>query len=476
MRDERRDHDHEPTKISARAFEPERCGGREKSPAQNSDHGNTENSGKAPTPKSGAHRDWLDERGIEHDEHAGDDRESDGDLRFFSEERARDTACAQNDGRPNQRDENRDEADREMPTACVKIKTVEADARFFADQSGDRQRDPIEKKRAIVTMKRAVSKQHARASDLDECHGTSDYRTRRFLLDTMNDIFSALRIHIVAIAVAATITFGFLFRGIYPVELALLCGFDWCIVNLLNRATDVEEDRLNEIVATEWVARNARGIVIGTLIALVFSLILGFVFLPRELAVVRVVFHVIGLGYSFRIVPAFNGMKRFKDLYVLKNSMSAVLFILGCGLYPLLGRSEPLTMTPIGIACVLLYFFIFEHSFEVIYDLRDVVGDKQVGVPTYPVVHGVEISVRIVTWLCVIPILILVISRIFGSISTRELLMIAAPIAQLIFLKKRGAANVTRADCIGITYAGALTLIFYLAGTFAWAKAGLPNF
>ncbi len=325
-------------------------------------------------------------------------------------------------------------------------------------------------------MKRAVGSEHAGASDLDECHGAGDYRTSPFRSRIMNDFFSALRIHIVAIAVAATITFGFLFRGIYPIELALLCGFDWCIVNLLNRATDVEEDRLNEIVATEMVARHARAIVWGTMIALVLSLIAGFAFLPLPLAITRVVFHAIGLGYSFRIVPTTKGMKRFKDLYVLKNSMSAVLFILGCGLYPLLGRTETLTMIPLGIACVLLYFFTFEHSFEVIYDLRDVVGDSKVGVPTYPVVHGVDASAKIVTWLCIVPIAVLTIGRISSLISTRELLMIVAPVAQLIFLRKRGAANVTRADCIGITYAGALTLMFYLAGTAAWAKAGLPHF
>ena len=66
----------------------------------------------------------------------------------------------------------------------------------------------------------------------------------------MKDVASALRLHIVAIAVAATLVFGYLFRGVYPVGLALLCGFDWSIVNLLNRATDVDEDRLNGITAT----------------------------------------------------------------------------------------------------------------------------------------------------------------------------------------------------------------------------------
>jgi 4-hydroxybenzoate polyprenyltransferase len=291
----------------------------------------------------------------------------------------------------------------------------------------------------------------------------------------MNDVFAAFRIHIVSIAVCATVVFGYLFRDVYPWGLALLCGFDWCIVNLLNRATDVDEDRLNNIAATEIVARHARAIVWGCLVALVGSLAAGFVWLPRALAIDRVVFHALGVGYSFRYVPTLRGAKRFKDLYVLKNTMSATMFVLSVIAYPLLGRSEPLRMSVAGIAAMSAFFFLFEHTFEIIYDLRDLYGDRAVGVPTYPVVHGIAISARIVYALCALSIAALVIGRAGRAITTREILMALAPAAQWIFLRRRGPEHVTRADCIGITYAGAGLLAFFLVGTAIWTRAGLPT-
>ena len=290
----------------------------------------------------------------------------------------------------------------------------------------------------------------------------------------MRDVGAALRIHIVSIAVAATVVFGYLLRGVYPWGLALLCGLDWCIVNLLNRATDVDEDRVNQIAATELVARHARAIVALCLVVLVGSLALGAWLLPWPLAVDRVVFHAIGLGYSFRIVPTPRGMKRFKDLYALKNGMSAVLFVLSVIGYPLLGRAEALRMGPAAIGALAAFFFLFEHTFEIVYDLRDLDGDRAVGVPTYPVVHGIARAASIVYALCVVSITTLAVARALGVVTTRELLMAAAPAAQLAFLRWRGPANVTRADCIGVTWAGTLLLVVFLACTAAWERAGLP--
>ena len=290
----------------------------------------------------------------------------------------------------------------------------------------------------------------------------------------MSDLASALRLHIVAIAACATVVFGYLFKGHYPVGLALLCGFDWCVVNILNRATDVDEDRLNGIAATEFVARHARVITWLTLTSLALSIAWGFVALPVSLAAVRVVFHLLGLGYSYRIVPTLRGMRRFKDLYVFKNSMSAFMFVLSVGLFPLLGIAGPLTLSTAGVISVIAFFFLFEHTFEVLYDLRDVEGDSAVGVPTYPVVHGARVSATIIYALCAVSALVLVGARLAGAVLTRELLMIAAPLAQAAFLKMRGPDRVSRADCIGATYAGAGALLFYLAGTALWQRAGLP--
>lgn len=291
----------------------------------------------------------------------------------------------------------------------------------------------------------------------------------------MSELASALRLHIVAIAACATVTFGYVFKGEYPLGLALLCGLDWCIVNLLNRATDVAEDRLNGITATEFVARHARPLVALSLAALAGSLAGGFAALPWKLAAVRVAFHLLGLGYSYRLVPTPRGLRRFKDLYLLKNSVSAFMFVLSVGLFPLLGTPGPLSLAPAGVAAVVGFFFLFEHTFEVLYDLRDVDGDRAVGVPTYPVAHGPAVSAAIVYALCALAPLPLLAARAAGAVTTREVLMVAAPAAQALFLRRRTPEKISRADCIGATYAGAAALLFYLAGTAAWQRAGLPT-
>jgi 4-hydroxybenzoate polyprenyltransferase len=127
-----------------------------------------------------------------------------------------------------------------------------------------------------------------------------------------------------------------------------------------------------------------------------------------------------------------------------------------------------------GIAAVLGFFFLFEHTFEVLYDLRDVDGDRAVGVPTYPVVHGSATSAAIIYALCAASVAVLAIARVAHAVTTRELLMVAAPIAQAAFLSRRGPDGITRSDCIRITYGGAGLLLFFLLGTSLWQRAGLP--
>ncbi len=94
-----------------------------KIPNQNSDHGNIEDARFAPRPKPRAHGDWLDERGIEDDERARDDGDANRSSRI-RKQCARNASRAEHDGRPNQRDEDRNVADREMPTRRVRVKFV----------------------------------------------------------------------------------------------------------------------------------------------------------------------------------------------------------------------------------------------------------------------------------------------------------------------------------------------------------------
>lgn len=300
----------------------------------------------------------------------------------------------------------------------------------------------------------------------------------------LGDALAIVRYHIVLVAMAASLVFGWLESGTYAWALTLVVGLDWFLVNLLNRVTDVDEDLANGIRGTERVARSKRMVAV-----LAWALLLGSFAVTHwiwpALTPWRVAVQVIGMAYNYRLVPTPRGMRRFKELYFFKNFMSAVLFVLTCFVYPHVAATQPAgtaTMSLLAYASLAVFFVPFELTYEVLYDLRDLEGDRQEGVPTYPVVHGVATSLRIVDGLLVGSALVLVAGVATGVLGLREGLMLAAPGVQWAFVRARSTrladgrrtVTLTSRDCIGLTHLGTGLLLFYLLGTAVWRAAGLP--
>lgn len=294
--------------------------------------------------------------------------------------------------------------------------------------------------------------------------------------DRLAEVASILRLHIIGVAVAACVVFSWLMTGTHMVDVAILGGIDWCLINLLNRITDLREDLANDIRGSERVAAHQRAFVIGWIALFVGSFAVSLVLYP-ELTWLRVVVQLIGLGYSVAIVPTPKGLERFKDIYFLKNFMSAVLFVLTCFAYPLASAGGEIIL-PGGYAAVavLVAFFVpFELTYEILYDMRDLEGDRLAEVPTYPVVHGLHRSRQIVDGLLVVATAVLAAGLLAGVIGLREGLMVAAPGVQFAFYRPRYQRGMTRADCIWLTHLGTGLLLFYVAGNAVWLAAGLPS-
>lgn len=289
------------------------------------------------------------------------------------------------------------------------------------------------------------------------------------------DAASILRIHIVLIAMTAAVTFGWILTGTYPWAVALVGGVDWILINLLNRVTDLKEDLANGIRGTERVARAQRGVLIAWVALFVGSFAVTIALLP-ELTGWRAVVQLIGMGYSWRLVPTPKGLRRFKDLYFFKNFMSACLFVLTVFIYPLVAADWRIVY-PGGAAAVVwlaVFFVAFEITYEILYDLRDLEGDRLANVPTYPVVHGPERARQIIDGLLALSAAVLVAAFLSGAIGVRELLMLAAPGVQLLFYRPRLRRGLTTGDCIALTHLGTALLALFLIGTALWARAGLP--
>lgn len=301
-------------------------------------------------------------------------------------------------------------------------------------------------------------------------------RAETTLASTLADAAAITRAHILAIGAVAAVVFGWIIGGRYLWAVGALAGLDWFLINVMNRVTDVAEDAANGIRGTALVARRARLITVGAWVLLLGSIALGHLWWP-ELTPWRIAVQVIGLGYNYPIVPSLRGLTRFKEMYFWKNFGSALLFVLTCFVYPLAtlhADGAPRLVSDAGIAALILFFIPFELTYEILYDLRDLDGDRAEGVPTYPVVHGPDVARRIIDGLLLGASAALVAAVVAGALGLRQLLMLVAPTLQWILYRRWWARGLTPRDCIVLTHAGTAQLVLFLVGTALWQRAGLP--
>jgi len=292
---------------------------------------------------------------------------------------------------------------------------------------------------------------------------------------TLADAASILRVHIILIGVTAALVFGWVLTGTHPWGVAVLGGVDWLLINLLNRVTDLKEDLANGIRGTERLVGASQKVLALWVAILVGSFAWSVAMWP-ELTPWRLSVQAIGVGYSYRVVPTPRGVRRFKDLYFFKNFMSALLFVQTVFIYPLVVADWRLVY-PGGWAAVVglaVFFVAFEITYEILYDMRDLEGDRLANVPTYPVVHGLARSRQIIDALLLLSAAVLLGLFLSGLVGARELLMLVAPGIQWVFYRPRYRRGLTTGDCIGLTYLGAALLVVFLIGTWVWLEAGLP--
>ena len=285
------------------------------------------------------------------------------------------------------------------------------------------------------------------------------------LIGRLSLLASIARLHIVAIGAMGALTFGYAFTGERHYGVALLSALDWFVVNLLNRAVDLAEDTANRIHGADVAAKHRR-LVLGTgLTVLLASLVVTALVAPALLAP-RLAFHALGLAYNW---PMFGG-RRIKQLYFWKNTASATGFLLTCVALPLVAAPHLLVSAP-TIAATALFFVLFELSYEVLYDLRDVEGDRLAQVRTYPAVHGVATGWRVARGLMLAASAVVFASFAAGLVPWRIAIMGVAPLLQLGWSVRVRRRGISSKDCVAITWVG----VALLAGWQVWEALGLPG-
>lgn len=279
---------------------------------------------------------------------------------------------------------------------------------------------------------------------------------------SLEDVLGLGRFHIVLIAALASVVFGWLLSGSFAVGAGLLVALDWFLLNLWNRVADVPEDARNGISGTSFVVRHRRALSIGALVALGASLLIA---QPMPLILARALFQAGGVAYSFRVLP--RGL-RIKEVFLLKNVFSGLLFILSVIGYPLLLSSA--ARHPGELLALAAFFLPLEITYELIYDLRDLEGDRAESIVTLPVRLGEARTRSIINVLIACSALSLLLGYFAGALRWAEVILVAAPLQQALVMRFWIPRQVVPRDAIRVTYLGAAQLAAFIV----WVGAGLP--
>jgi 4-hydroxybenzoate polyprenyltransferase len=150
----------------------------------------------------------------------------------------------------------------------------------------------------------------------------------------------------------------------------------------LNKLTDMKEDAINFPERLDFLAGRTRLILVYSLGAYALAVLL--VALEKPVAIPVIFIPLIANAlYSSHLIP---GLPRLKDIPFMKNMVVAISWALVCVLIPA-AYSERLDEKVLLIICFVAIKSIIN---TVLYDVRDVAGDKENGIITVPILLGLE--------------------------------------------------------------------------------------
>lgn len=169
-----------------------------------------------------------------------------------------------------------------------------------------------------------------------------------------------------------------------PVVLILGMLTTYSVYNL-NRKTDESEDEINHSERYAFTKRYEKTLLATAIGAYVLALVLSGVY-GMAVIVIAAIPLLSGLVYSTPLLPPGFRYRRLKEIPVAKSLLVACAWALPPALLPVYIAGAVPGIITIG---VILFFFSLVFINTVLFDIRDVVGDRATGVRTIPVCIGI---------------------------------------------------------------------------------------
>lgn len=149
----------------------------------------------------------------------------------------------------------------------------------------------------------------------------------------------------------------------------------------INKLTDIKEDAINRPERICFLMGRKRHIMALSILALLASGAIAYDKEHNAIYVLLIPF-IANCAYSSRIHPR---LPRLKDIPFVKNAVVGLSWALVCTLMPAATSEGCMTLT---IGCVVYLMLIKDFINSTLCDLKDVIGDRENGVRTIPVILG----------------------------------------------------------------------------------------
>lgn len=157
----------------------------------------------------------------------------------------------------------------------------------------------------------------------------------------------------------------------------------------LNRKTDEAEDSINHFERYSFTKKYGNVLCRTAALAYLGAAGLG-IFFGAGAFIITMIPLFSGVIYSIPLLPGRTGFSRIKEVPVLKSVVVALAWAIPPAFLPLyIARAGISQQTWI----VALLFFILVFVNTVVFDIRDIKGDRNSGVKTIPVILGAETTV-----------------------------------------------------------------------------------
>lgn len=259
---------------------------------------------------------------------------------------------------------------------------------------------------------------------------TSNHTSRFKLGGALTEIFTFLAVS--SLFIAGTGFFktyiGYILLGDSPEF--LICAIVFLIsfsVYSLDKIADLDKDVINMPQRRSFIYGRKRLVLASSLAAYLLAVLLTLFRMPAALLIVLIPV-IANAFYGTKLLP---GIPRLKDIPVMKNVVVALTWALITTLMPALNAGHLATF---NVALVGYFMFVKTFVDTVLYDMRDVEGDRLNGVRTIPAMLGRGKTTALLliansTLLCILPFM-------HGEVRLFTAILIAYGYAYILYFMK----------------------------------------